>query len=375
MAQYTDSGTAPVTETQVQQLLDAGCVQSQSKPVEGIPILEFVIDISGSMSSDSSDPTNSAAPKKWTVLAQSMPTVIAALPSNFAVGVSFYNLSSGCFKGNQAVPILPLDATQATAINSAVTRAKPGGRTPTYSAWKFGLDTVAAWQGGADYTNSPRYVVLITDGVPTVNSDGCTVSASGSYITQDEYDAELQLIQSEGAAAGVQTFVVGVVGSDNPQGASFDPLYMLSQIAVVGGTAPAGCVPAPGTLVGTPSTNVDPRGAYCHFDLSQQTDLGGALATTLGMIVNQIPCVYAVPTQSGGVPVDPSTTILMVDDGSGNWSQILQNTSSTCDKGWHFTDATNTSLEICGSTCTAIQNNRAANLQLVFGCKEIPHIG
>jgi len=56
------------------------------------------------------------------------------------------------------------------------------------------------------------------------------------------------------------------------------------------------------------------------------------------------------------------------NDGAGNYSLILQNTSSTCDKGWVFTDATNSKIHICDQTCTLIQSNAKASLQLVFGC-------
>jgi hypothetical protein len=85
--------------------------------------------------------------------------------------------------------------------------------------------------------------VLITDGVPTVARDGCTQMIP---ITQAEYEAWIGSVESEGTAAGVDTFVVGVLGSEDPQGATYDPMYMLSRWAVAGHTAPAGCAPQPG---------------------------------------------------------------------------------------------------------------------------------
>jgi len=100
------------------------------------------------------------------------------------------------------------------------------------------------------YELSPKYIVLITDGVPTIDRDGRTIHGNG--ISQAE----------GGAAAGIKTFVMGVVGSDNPQGAPYDPLYMLSKLAVAGGTSASGCVPSSGV---PEASSVNPRGTYCHL--------------------------------------------------------------------------------------------------------------
>jgi hypothetical protein len=115
---------------------------------------------------------------------------------------------------------------------------------------------------------------------------------------------------------------------------------------------------------------VDPRGTYCHYDLSNSKDLGNELVTTLEAIAASVlSCTYQVPTPPPNQTIDPSKTILVFNDGAtGESSIVLQNTSGTCDKGWHFTDATNSKIEICPATCETIQGNKDSTMNLIFGC-------
>lgn len=371
-AQDTVNGTVPISADTAASLNTNKCQQGKESPKgSGPPILEFVIDASGSMGEDPANPADPNSPSKWEVFTQSIPSVFGALPAEFAVGVSFYNKSrSTCpFALNQAVPIAPLTPAQQATISDRITRTQPNGYTPTYNAWLGGVEAVTSWQRPAGYESSPEYVVLITDGVPTVQKDGCTTQ---SPISQNEYDGQIKLIRDQTVALAAQgtpvkTFVVGVVGSENPQDAAYDPLYMLSQIAEAGGTAaPAGCVSKSGTPAGD---TVNPRGTYCHFDLSQAADFATALSQSIGTIAQSvISCDYAVPPPPSGQQIDPDQVVLEFNDGAGNYSLILKNTSDTCDKGWQFANANNNQIHICGSTCDLIQNNPNAELTLIFGC-------
>ena len=365
-AQDTVDGQVTISASTATSLNANACVQGHEAPQGSAqPILEFVIDASGSMASDPANPADPNSQTKWEVFSATMPGVFASLPATFAVGVSYYNKSkSAQFTPNQVVPIGILGAAQLQKTKDSIKSANVGGYTPTYNAWDSGYDTVYNWPAPAGYETSPRYIVLITDGIPTVLRDGLNVQ---NPISQDEYDGQLDLIrQKQIAKPGVKTFVVGVVGSENPQGASYDPLFMLSQLAVIGGTAPAGCVPKSGTPAGT---TVDPRGTYCHFDLSQAADFATALTNSLGTIAQSVvSCDYAVPAAPAGKTIDPDAIVLEYMHGDGTYSLILQNTSATCDKGWQFTDATDAQIHICGVTCDEIQSDAAAQLNLVFGC-------
>ena len=265
-----------------------------------------------------------------------------------------------------------MSKAQQSALGTSVNAVQPAGFTPTYQAWEHGLELVRAWAPGTgdppQLATANRYLVLITDGVPTVSPD-CSMHQNG--IPQKDYNTIVSDVaaatQSQGGQPPVKTFVVGVVGSNDPQGATYDPLYMLSELAVAGGTTAPGCTPVTGTPNGK---DVNPRGTYCHYDLSTSSNLGGDLAAALDSISgSMLSCAYVIPAPSAGQTIDPNNTTLVFTDGAtGDTKIILENTSSTCDKGWHFTDSSYTSLEICGTSCTELQANSASTLKLVFNC-------
>ena len=297
-----------------------------------------------------------------------MPTAFAALPSAWAVGLSFFArpINGGCYQGVQSVPIAPLTDQQRTALENAVRSYQPGGYTPTEAAYVFALGQIQAYAGSGG-----RYIVLETDGVPTVNSDGCTVAGSGQgnniAISAQEYDHLIATVTNDTASTGVKTFVVGVPGSEDPQGATYDPMYQLSLVAEAGGTAKAGCTPTSGTPAGN---TVNPRGTYCHYDMTQTADFASGLVETIGTIAGGIiSCNYTVPASSDpNQVVVPGKTNMVYSDGNGNVYLVQQNTADSCDVGWHFIDSTNTAIEICSQTCAALQANTQARLRLVFGC-------
>lgn len=382
-AQDDDDGLYPVT-TDVATSLETStsvCSGGQSTPQGGGAVLEFVIDVSGSMSSDHVDPNDDSSQTKWEVFSATLPSIFKAMSSSFAVGALYFSANKNqCYQANRAdVPIAMMTQNQQNTLVTSVSTVSVGGSTPTYQAWAHAVDVVAAWQPGANdpasMATAERFVVLITDGVPTIgrksSSTTTSCSSTSSGISLTEYNEELTDMGNNPLVANgtVKTFVVGVVGSNNPQGATFDPLYMLSRIAVIGGTEqPPGCVPVSGTPL---AEDVQPRGTYCHYDLSTSKDLGTSLTDALSQIASSVlSCTYSVPPPSGnGQTIDPSKTVLIYTDGAtGQPSIVLQNTSATCDKGWHFTDATNSKIEICGSTCAAIQGSAASKMSAVFGC-------
>jgi len=376
-AQDTVDGLQAVSTDVATSLQKNGCSGGQSTPQGGGAILEFVIDISGSMSSDHVDPNDRNSQTKWQVFSATLPSIFTAMSPSFAVGALYFNANRNqCYQPNSFdVPIAMNNPTQQKALVSSVSKASGSvsGSTPTYQAWYHAVDVVNAWQPGANdpasMATAERFLVLITDGVPTIGETSCSSYSSG--ISLDEYNKELKDMKDNPLVANgkVKTFVVGVVGSNNPQGADFDPLYMLSEMAVAGGTEqPPGCAPVSGTPL---ADDVQPRGTYCHYDLSTSTDLGASLTTTLSQIASSaLSCTYSVPPPSGsGQTIDPSQTVLVYTDGAtGQPYIVLQNTSATCDKGWHYTDATNSKIEICGTTCAEIQGSSASTLSASFGC-------
>jgi hypothetical protein len=363
----TPDGLQPITADQAAALKDATghCQGWSSEPEKGPAVLEFQVDISNSMSQNA---PSTAGQSKWQVMQTALPEAFQNLPPSWAVGLSFFNaLQNQCYQGTQAVPIAPLDPQQQTALSNAIQSqglVNPAW-TPTESAYMFALQQVQAYTGGGA---ANRYVVLVTDGMPTVTSDGCTRgSGPVDNITADEYTRFIDNVAAQTASTGVKTFVVGVPGSEDPQGASYDPMWELSRVAEAGATAPAGCTSAPGTIAGTNSIN--PRGTYCHYDMTQTTNFAQGLISTIGAIASSvITCDLTVPAAPAGQIIDPSKVNMVYDDGQGNSFLVLQNTADDCDRGWRFTDSSNTAINVCSITCNLLQSNPDARLTLTFGC-------
>jgi hypothetical protein len=348
------------------------------------PILQFQIDITGSMDDEAypDDAANNAS--KWEEMQRVLPQVFASLPDDWAVGVSYFNRPRGCYQGVQAVEIAPMSDAQLGAINDSIDRQDTGGYTPTLAAWRFALEQVASWSAPEplpDYAESPRYVVLLTDGIPTVLRDGCTIQ---DPIEQAEYEYLVDAVATEGPAE-VKTFVVGVLGSEDPQDAPYDPLYMLSQVAVAGGTPqPEDCVPVSGT-VSEPTgagrrgeTNkLTRRGTYCHFDMTTDEDFAAGLLAAMDSIVQQvetivpISCTYDVPEPPRGVDINLDEVTLNYYPGGGTAvSPIERAPEVPCTSGWFFTNDYQ-QIELCSETCAAVTSDLDAIVEVYFGCLSI----
>jgi hypothetical protein len=307
---------------------------------------------------------------KWAVMQTALPQAFSNLPANWFVGLSFFSRSgggSGCYQGAQAVPIAPLAQQQLTALSNAIQARNAEGYTPTEAAYLFALGQAESWSAPAGYASKNRYIMLVTDGVPTTNSDGCTLgSGPQNTITAAEYSHLVATVASQTSATGIRTLVIGVPGSEDPQGAAYDPMYQLSLLAQAGGTEIAGCSPSSGTSNGTV---VNPRGTYCHHDLTQTTDLASGLISTIGTIAGGIvTCDYAIPSAPPGQVIDPNKVNLIYGDGTGNSYLVLPNQDTNCDRGWQFTDDTRTEIRVCQITCDLLLSNPLARFTLVFGC-------
>jgi hypothetical protein len=115
---------------------------------------------------------------------------------------------------------------------------------------------------------------------------------------------------------------------------------------------------------------VDTGPNFCHFDLTQSQNFATDLAMALQQIANTVvPCIYDVVPPDGGT-FDPDKVNLYYTSG-GQLFLIIQNASSTCDLGWHYTDASKTQIEICGSTCDQIKSDPGGRLEVEFGCEPV----
>jgi hypothetical protein len=363
----------------------APCVDLGLNTVSFPPVLEFVIDVTGSMNQPAypSDPSQTAS--KWDEMKRVLPQVLSGMPADWAVGVSFFNLPlttttapDTCFAGRQLVPIAPLSNDQRTLIERAIVDETPTGATPTLAAWQFGLSQVTGWNAPAQYAKSNRSVVLITDGIPTINNHGCyggTQSASNgtTAIAEAEYDGLMAAVRTDGTRAGVNTFVIGVLGSENPQGALYDPLFKLSQLAMAGGTAqPATCTPSPGISNGTSLTT---RGSYCHFDMTTNADFARGLQTALkSVVILSTDCSFEVPPPPAYLYFNPAgISVTYTPANQSVARKLLEAPNGNCAVGQWYSTKTDVfgvpmDVQLCPDTCATVANDVGASVHVTLLC-------
>jgi hypothetical protein len=356
------NGLLPVDSTHATGLMndpELACSGWTEEPESSGSVLEFVVDVSGSM--DKTAPSTNGA-TKWVVTRDALKQALQSLPQGIPVGLTFFpNMPlyasefprpvAACVDTKDNVWIAPKDLNHQKRLLAALDaiQMNRNGATPTHDAYKVALEELRA-------TTEPgaKYLVLITDGQPT-QSLGCIGNGMTCYPepTQPVVDA---IAAAFNTADPIQTFVVGSPGSEKNDCTNADVRDWLSAAARVGGTATAGC------------SDSGPK--YCHFDLTnEQIDFGNALVNSLETIIaGIISCDYAVPPPPNGETIDTNLVNLIYRDGTGAFNLVLPSKSDACEIGWHFTDESRTKIHVCPQTCKQLQDDSMAQVTLLFGC-------
>ena len=346
------------------------CVQVASDTQASPSILEFVIDKSTSM--------NETAPStdgdsKWGATRQALINSYPTMDPSLAVGEFFYpNAQGGCVNQSGGVDIAPLTAEHVQelidGVNAIADPTSPAG-TPTHDAWREGLRrlqlTLANPPPG--YETAKGYIVLVTDGMP-VRTLNCGQAAGDNIaVTEEQFDEYITDVATTTAETGIQTFVIGVPGSENdnqvptdPSGNGVDyvPRTKLSEVAIAGQTAIDGCDP------------VGPN--YCHIDMVETDDfvsgLQAAIETVLSSVVS---CDFPVPEPQVADNVFVDLNQVEVNYYATNAPDVkipLSKSEDGCVNGeWQFNEDS-TLIVLCDSACTTIQADSGARVQVDFGC-------
>jgi len=240
--------------------------------------------------------------------------------------------------------------------------------TPSSDAWLFAASQVLGWVAPADFANASRYVVVMTDGVPTV-ADNCADSQGCDLgISEAQYQLYIANVAAVYQNNGLKTFFIGVPGSEDTSQVTcngtvqYDPRTKLSELAIAGGTAPAGC-----------STTSAP---YCHIDLTDpninfQVELQKAIQT---VVASAKSCQYSVDPAIASNPnvyVDPTTTSVMYTPAGGAVTSVPMSMDCADPGGWHYTNGNNTMLELCPALCEAYQASTDDVIEVHFDCVKI----
>lgn len=362
-ATTTENGTQSIDAAKAAAIIEdpsAACAGWGVEAEAEKSVIYFLVDVSGSMGLTAPS-TNGDT--KWNVTRAALKTAIGRLPTAFGVGVAFYpNMKvnpmldearepTACVDSSGNVPLALATTEQQNKVVSALDGMTPfdTAATPTHDAYKLAVTELA----GTTLLGR-KYLAFITDGQPT-QSEGCI--GSGQMCEPTLTEPIVASIKSAFADSSIQTFIVGSPGSEANACTKADVRDWLSLAARAGNTAPASCT--------------DTVAPYCHFDLSQSTDFGTALSDALSNITKSlISCKYAVPTPPNSATLANGNVNMVFQSGTGDYLMVLPNSDGTCtsNKGWAYTDASKTEVEICGTTCDLLQNDPTAKLNIVFGC-------
>jgi hypothetical protein len=320
---------------------DGQACAGQTAGTEVAPsVLQLLVDTSGSMNQDAP-----GRGSKWVQTRRALLSAIDGMPGDTSVGVVFYpnvggNTAMPCFDRTTAVDLQRLDlGQQRQQIRQAFNNQDPQGGTPTHDAYQYAVSQLAN-----SPAIGPRFLVLITDGIPTYTL-GCDIS--GRQGNDDVVDST-PLVGAAAAAraAGVRTFVIGSPGSEGAR-------ESLSRMAEAGGTAPVGC------------SHTGPD--FCHFDMTQASDLatglGGALSAIAGLALS---CSYDIPNPPLGATLDPGKVNVLFTPAGGSAELVGQSPDGGCVDGWQYSDD-GKQVRLCGSTCERVRSSQGG-LSLQFGC-------
>jgi len=306
---------------------------------------------------------------KWEVTRDALVEAVCGvsgpgLSSGTAVGLMFYpNMRNTTVSRTPTSPdvcvnlggITPMaqlgnnDAgTQRTILRTALTQAILGLGTPTYDAYNYALNSIVLAPAQLAFPGD-AYILLITDGMPTLYENCYNPSGSLSNLPGD---AIVTLVDSA-FARGVKTFLIGSPGSESGRA-------WLSMAAFLGGTAKPGC-----------DAN-SAAGPYCHMDMTAAPDFSVALREGLNQVMTAVGmgCKYDVPTESadGTQKVDPTKIAPIIKYSNGTsellWRDVAN--GANCTEGYRLISTTQ--MEICSATCARFQADSGATMQLIFGC-------
>jgi hypothetical protein len=171
-------------------------------------------------------------------------------------------------------------------------------------------------------SDSANYLVVVSDGEDTGCYSGDPVSALGTHA-RNILDRH-----------GIRSIAIGFGSTSGEMAAE------LNAIASNGGS---------------------PFTTFLH------ADDGPALAAALERIASSvITCRYVL--DDPGPTADPELVNFYLDGEVVPMSPTCTETSGT---GWHWYDAEHTTVEFCGSTCTAIKDGTIGTITATFGCATI----
>lgn len=358
-----DGGEFPATQAVLERISSEQCAGWEAEPEQVPSSLMMVIDNSSSMNREA--PGGQNGETKWDVTRDALLAAVpgltprAGLPATVHVGFLFYPNKrttiadapvadvSQCLNIEAMVPIQPLgafDAPHRALVRNSIQTAILNRSTMTHDAYKYAFENAVM----NATTVGATYMVLITDGTPTVNL-GCVDATGNNQQDVEPIVAEVTRV----AQAGIKTFLIGSPGSERNR-------EWLSRAAVIGGTALEGC------------SEAGPN--WCHMDMTEAPDFSQALRDGLARIVGSVaPCLFDPPDVEGGDRIDRALTNVTYSSpriNGGNPVVVVRDDVGECTKGWRLVD--DDKVELCPESCKTVQTDPEILVKVSYGCETEP---
>jgi hypothetical protein len=254
-----------------------------------------------------------------------------------------FDCATGADCGTPVVPIMSLPGN-AGAMANAMTSQTPMGLafTPTECALRGMINTCLQYHAMSP-TGEPCVAVLVTDGTPT-------------QCDLDENN--LTAIIADGKAKGVQTYTLGLPGSD---------INVLNQYAVAGGTGMAVDVSAGPTAFIAALNAI--RGKIAHQEKHT--------VVTKHTVQTPLKCQWKIPAQPMGSPALDPTKVNLQFTGPGappvQWGHVASMAMCpTNTSAWYFDDEMHpTQIFLCPNTCLGVENTMNSRIDILLHCPRI----
>lgn len=252
------------------------------------------------------------------------------------------------------VPLARLDAAHADALWSVIRPPRwPWGGTMLSDSHD---QMVAALNGytpnGGIAAGGRRAILMVTDGVPT---------RASTWWGQESQENANQKVRTRvvNALAADPSIATAVIGVGDPAESQdiYNPKF-LSDLANVGGLAPAGCDPN-----WTASSSTTP----CHLQVTpgERTadEIKAEIITAIEAIAGSLASCELTLNKTS--PIEPSKVNVLYVDGANNSTQVPQN----AENGWTYDNPADPSTVILhGEACDQLKADTNGRIDIIIGC-------
>jgi hypothetical protein len=329
------------------------CVPEQYAASYEPPAVMLVVDASGSMVAftwDHDVNPNTVNVTRWSSLRNVVQTIVNTYDDRFLAGIQRFPSAAACDPNpcynitactTEATPEADIALNNAASILASIpaanaTSTEIEGATPTTLGLESAINHLNQAAG-----DSPRYIVLVTDGAANCNTNLPFPDVIESYdetlpfVVEDAYQLD-----------GIPTFVVGIgivnmtVGAGADGSPEANPWVRLNDVAIAGGTALGG--------------------AEKFYNADNQNELSSALD---GIFSSLMACEIDLGTLPDGPPTPMQEPYV---DLESNGQTIPYVNSCADQNGWTWIEA-GAVAELCGTYCDQFASD-AASITVVYGC-------